>query len=242
MNTITLRPLISATRSVARASSPRRSKVTNARNIVTTKAFQEEGKEKGVQKQSQKRGNGGGSDIERRSRPESGMLAGSPFFGSLSPYAPARVSSLFREMEDEMNNMMRAFGGTTGFLDLPSVLSPATASAMVHPFKVDIKDTPQGLEIIADTPGLSKEDIKVKVSPDNVLTLSGERKEEKEEKDEEGNWTHVERSYGSFMRRFKLPDTADVGNIKAEAKNGVLHLSIPKTSGEEHKQVEIPVE
>lgn len=236
MNTITLRPLISATRNVARASSPRRSKVANARYSFTTKSFQEEDKEKGVQKQSQKRGN-----IERTPRPESGMLAGSPFFGSLSPYAPARVSSLFREMEDEMNNMMRAFGGTNGFLDLPSDLSPATAT-MVHPFKVDIKDTPQGLEIVADTPGLSKEDIKVKVSSDNVLTLSAERKEEKEEKDEEGNWSHMERSYGSFMRRFKLPDTVDVGNIKAEAQNGVLHVSIPKIAGKEHKQVEIPVQ
>jgi HSP20 family protein len=60
----------------------------------------------------------------------------------------------------------------------------------------------------ADIPGLSKDDIKVNVSPDRLLTISGERKSES--KTEEEGMLRVERSYGNFMRRFRLPDNVDV--------------------------------
>jgi hypothetical protein len=75
-----------------------------------------------------------------------------------------------------------------------------------------------------------------------VSRQSGERKHEAKEEDKEGNYTHVERMHGRFMRRLALPDNVDVQNIKAATKDGVLTLTLPKTETEEHNAVEIVVE
>jgi HSP20 family protein len=81
----------------------------------------------------------------------------------------------------------------------------------------------------------------IKVSPDHVLTISGERKSES--KQEEGGLVRMERSYGSFFRSFRLPDNVDLEGIKAEINKGELQLRIPKTEvQEETKEIEIPVE
>ena len=97
------------------------------------------------------------------------------------------------------------------------------------------------LEISADVPGLSREDIKVQVSPDRVLTISGERRSEQREGSEEEGVLRVERSYGTFMRRFRLPDNVDAEGIKASTKEGVLRLTVPKTEQPQPKQIDIQV-
>lgn len=90
---------------------------------------------------------------------------------------------------------------------------------------VDIKENDDGFEIHADLPGVDPKDIEVNME-NGVLTIRGERESEK--KEEREGYKRIERAYGSFYRRFSLPDTADAEGIEAHSKNGVLELRIPK--------------
>jgi HSP20 family protein len=101
---------------------------------------------------------------------------------------------------------------------------------------VDVTEDKDSLVVKAEMPGMSKDDVKVSVQ-DNVLTLKGEKKQEKEEKDK--NYHRVERSYGSFCRSFQLPTSVKADKIKAGYKDGVLSITLPKT--EEVKPKEIPI-
>ncbi|CAH9130251.1 unnamed protein product [Cuscuta epithymum] len=92
--------------------------------------------------------------------------------------------------------------------------------------RVDWKETPEAHVIKADIPGLKKEEVKVEVEDDRVVQISGERKVEKEEKND--TWHRVERSSGKFMRRFRLPEDTKMDQIKASMENGVLTVTIPK--------------
>ena len=101
---------------------------------------------------------------------------------------------------------------------------------------VDISETGNGYEIRADLPGVSEDDVNVSVT-DNVLTVRGEKQQEKET--EGKNYHRVERRYGSFQRKFALPPEVETDDIKAEFSNGVLTLSIPKP--EAAKPTEVPI-
>ena len=90
---------------------------------------------------------------------------------------------------------------------------------------VDIKEEDERFVLKADIPGVDPKDIDVTME-DGVLTIKGERKHESEEERE--GYKRVERSYGSFYRRFSLPDTADAERVTAKGKDGVLEVSIPK--------------
>jgi len=103
---------------------------------------------------------------------------------------------------------------------------------------VDIYETPDSIVLQAELPGLSKEDIDIQVR-DNVLTLKGERRSEKEVK--EGNYLRVERAYGGFQRAFTLPAAVQADKIRAVFKDGVLDVSIPKAEEAKPKQIRIDV-
>lgn len=90
---------------------------------------------------------------------------------------------------------------------------------------VDIRETPEALIVYAEVPGLSKEDINITLE-NNVLTLSGERRFEKDTKEQD--WHRVERSYGTFSRSFSLPAQLDPDKVDASFKDGVLSIRIPK--------------
>jgi HSP20 family protein len=103
---------------------------------------------------------------------------------------------------------------------------------------VDISETDQEYLIRAELPEVKKEDVKVTLE-DGVLTIQGERKHEKEEKGK--RFHRVERSYGSFVRSFTLPEEIDDGNVKAEFKDGMLNLHLPKSEKAKPKAIEVRV-
>jgi HSP20 family protein len=102
----------------------------------------------------------------------------------------------------------------------------------------DITEDDKEYVIKAELPELRKEDVKVTVE-NGVLTISGERKFEKEEKKKK--YHRVERGYGSFVRTFALPEDADADKIKAKFKNGVLMVHLPKNEKAKPKQIEVQV-
>ena len=101
---------------------------------------------------------------------------------------------------------------------------------------VDISETENSFEILAELPGVTESDVHVSVT-DNLLTIKGEKEQEK--KTDDKNYHRVERRYGSFQRSFTLPRNVETADIKAGYKDGVLTLTIPKA--EEAKPTEIPI-
>lgn len=103
---------------------------------------------------------------------------------------------------------------------------------------VDIKEEVDHFIIQADLPGVEAKDIEVHME-NGVLTLKGER--HTESKKEDKNYKRIERVYGSFYRRFGLPDTADAEKIVANCKNGVLEITIPKRELAKPRKIDVQV-
>jgi len=104
---------------------------------------------------------------------------------------------------------------------------------------VDIYETEQELVVKADLPDVKPEELDIRVE-NNIVTIRGERKFEKSVN--EDNYLRVERSYGSFSRSFSLANTVKTEAIKADYKNGVLTLTIPKREEAKPKQIKVNVE
>jgi len=103
---------------------------------------------------------------------------------------------------------------------------------------VDITEDDKEYLIKAELPEVKKEDEKVAVE-NGLLTISGERKSEKEEKNKK--YHRIERAYGSFERSFIVPDDADADKVNAEFKDGVLRVHLPKSEKAKPKQIEVKV-
>jgi HSP20 family protein len=101
---------------------------------------------------------------------------------------------------------------------------------------VDIGEDEGGFEVQAELPGIKKEDVKVTLE-NGVLTLQGERKQGQEGKGRK--ILRTERSYGHFLRRFTLPDSVDETQVKAEFKDGILYLHLPKTEKAKPRAIEV---
>lgn len=103
----------------------------------------------------------------------------------------------------------------------------------------NITETQKEYLIKAELPEVKKEDVKITLN-DGVITISGERKQEKEEKD--ANEIRVESFYGTFSRSFSLPDNVDTNAIRAESKDGVLRVHVPKKEVAKPKAIAIDVQ
>jgi HSP20 family protein len=124
----------------------------------------------------------------------------------------------FTAFRREMDRLFESFGR-----DLVWPGGESRGAAMAP--SIDVSETEGELRIEADLPGVEEKDVDVSIS-DNVLTIKGEKKAEKEEKKKDFHL--VERSYGSFSRSLTLPFAADPSKAKATFKNGVLSISLPK--------------
>lgn len=92
--------------------------------------------------------------------------------------------------------------------------------------RVDISEDEKNIYLHAELPGIVKEDVKVSVNEDRLLTLKGEKK--RNDKVENKNFVRVERNYGSFVRTFVLPENVNFEAIEAKFENGILEVSLPK--------------
>jgi HSP20 family protein len=103
---------------------------------------------------------------------------------------------------------------------------------------VDVVETNEGYTLKADLPQVKREDMKIDVQ-NGVLTLTGERHQEKEDKGKK--FHRIERSYGSFLRSFQLPDNIDEAKITATFTDGVLQVMLPKTEQPKQNVRQIPL-
>lgn len=129
-------------------------------------------------------------------------------------------------------------GGSSSALSFPRPGFSNETTQFVNT-RIDWKETPEAHVFKADLPGIKKEEVKVEVEEGNVLQISGQRSKEQEEKND--TWHRVERSSGSFLRRFRLPENAKVDQVKAAMENGVLTVTVPKAEVKkpEVKSIEI---
>ncbi len=141
-----------------------------------------------------------------------------------------------RELDEFQNRLATLFGSTT----VPTA-NDATSEWQTRaewaPL-VDIVEDEKGYLIKAELPEVEKGDVRVTLERD-VLTLAGERKAEAEEKGKK--YHRVERSYGSFVRSFGLPDDADPNQVSAEFKSGVLHVRVLKAEAAKPRQIDVKI-
>eukprot|EP00357_Protocruzia_adherens_P004823 CAMPEP_0115022788 /NCGR_PEP_ID=MMETSP0216-20121206/31822_1 /TAXON_ID=223996 /ORGANISM="Protocruzia adherens, Strain Boccale" /LENGTH=118 /DNA_ID=CAMNT_0002395665 /DNA_START=15 /DNA_END=371 /DNA_ORIENTATION=+ len=99
----------------------------------------------------------------------------------------------------------------------------------------DVSEDNTSLSISVEVPGMDKEDIHVDVHGD-VLTISGEKRQEDREEGDDHKWHRVERCYGSFSRSIKLPSTANLEQVSAQYEQGVLNITVPKEEPRANKR------
>jgi HSP20 family protein len=138
-----------------------------------------------------------------------------------------------RELTSLQNEMNRLF---TTFFDTPTSGNGESARRWIP--AMDLVETEDHFVLKADLPGLSEGDVNLEVE-DNVLTISGERKAEHEDKRE--GYVRVERAYGAFRRSLTLPEGIDPDGVSASFDNGVLEVRIPKPEERKPRRVAIQV-
>lgn len=141
---------------------------------------------------------------------------------------PASLSDLHREVNRVFENFWNGF-------DMPSFGVPSlreNGNGLARDVRIDASEDSTAYHVTAELPGMSEKDIEVTFA-DNTLTISGEKKEEKEVQEE--NYHRRERSFGSFRRSFSLPIEVDEEKISAAFKDGVMTIDLPKSTSAQKK-------
>jgi HSP20 family protein len=141
-----------------------------------------------------------------------------------------RLNPLINELTTTRDRLNRLFGRNEAW-DTEGALSVADWAP-----SVDILEKENEILIKAELPGVESKDVVVTLD-NNVLTIKGERHLEKDVKKE--SYHRMERTYGSFFRSFSLPNNVDTGNVRAEYKDGLLTLALPKKATAKSRTVEI---
>jgi len=136
----------------------------------------------------------------------------------------------FATLQDRMNRLFRESYGPDGREE------GLTSTTFAPP--VDVYEDEHSIALKIEVPGIDEKDIDVRIE-NNTLTVYGERKFEKEEKEE--NFRRVERSYGSFTRSFTLPTTVDAEQVTADYDKGVLKIKLAKKAEAKPKQIKVNV-
>jgi HSP20 family protein len=140
----------------------------------------------------------------------------------------ARSDNPFMSLQREIDRLFDDF--TRGF---PAFSNNAVGELLPD---MDVTETDKQIEITAELPGLEEKDVQINLA-DNVLTIRGEKKAEKEEKDK--TFRLVERSYGSFLRSLELPAGINPDAIKASIEKGVLKVTVPKPAPAQVKKIDV---
>jgi len=145
------------------------------------------------------------------------------------------IVQLHREMDRLFENAFRGLGLSP--FGYPQTHTPLFASGLLKP-QVDVGATDKEYSITVEVPGVNEKDVKVEIA-NNTLTIHGEKKQEKEEKNKD--YYRVERSYGSFQRFLSLPEDANQDEVKASFNNGVLTIKMARKAlpGSKVQQIEI---
>ena len=138
-----------------------------------------------------------------------------------------------RELAGLQERMNRLFNDS-----FSSVTSQESLSAGSFVPPVDVYEDEQGIRLKMEVPGIDEKDIDIRLE-NSLLTVRGERKLEKETKEE--NYHRIERNYGSFTRSFTLPQTVDTAAPKASYEHGVLTIALPKKEAAKPKQVKVEI-
>ena len=146
--------------------------------------------------------------------------------GNVARTNPSVFGSLQREVDRLFDDFARGIGG----LALPG-------DGELVP-RMDVAETDNQIEISLEMPGLERKDVDISLD-DNVLTIRGEKKIEKQEEDKNKNYHVVERGYGVFYRALQLPPGIDPSRIQATMSNGVLKITVPKPAQSEAKKIEV---
>ncbi len=150
----------------------------------------------------------------------------------LTIWRPFRELTPFRDFDRMMREMDRLWGSFFG-----RELSPIDGGTWLP--SLDVAETENEFVVKAEVPGMDPKDIEISLS-DGLLTIKGEKKQEKEENEE--NYHLIERSYGTFTRSIRLPKEIQSDKIDASYKNGVLKVVLPKSEEAKKKEIKIRVE
>lgn len=142
----------------------------------------------------------------------------------------------FRQLEEMHNRLTSFFGQRSPLLRGPGEAEEMTFTTWTP--RVDVAEDDKEYVISAELPGVKKEEVKVSVE-DRVLSISGERKSEREEKGKK--YHRIEQTYGTFMRSFTLPEGAAGEQLSADFRDGVLKVHVPKEKGTKTKAIEVKV-
>jgi HSP20 family protein len=207
---------------------------------------QTEPTQQGARGRSQPEGNGGrtgGQQVETREQAGRGSRALSTSRGGRDLMAGAgNPFDLMWQLSRDMDRMMSAFAGPLFRSNFPSFFQRGREENWSTPTlwspRIDVEQRGDSIMVRADLPGVRKEDIQIDVT-DDTLTISGERRDEREEGGDERGYKAVERSYGSFYQTVPLPQKVNVDKLTAKMRDGVLQITIPLDESARPRRIQI---
>lgn len=137
-----------------------------------------------------------------------------------------RETNPFTVLQQEIDRLFDGFGRNFSTFAAPAAMMP----------RMDVSETDKTVEISAELPGLETKDVQLNLA-DNMLTIRGEKKSEREEKDKD--YHLIERSFGSFARSVALPEGVKAEDVSAEIAKGVLKVTVKKPAPKQSKQIDI---